>query len=76
MIKFRQDDRNFHVVMSKLREICGHYDPPTGEGSLEANQPNYPAYMISGTSNEHEGQADRNKPWHLKLALRARVVRG
>lgn len=75
MIKFRQDDRNFHVVMSKLREICGHYDPPTGEGSLEANQPNYPAYMISGTSNEHEGQADRNKPWHLKLALRARVVR-
>lgn len=76
MVKFRQDDRNLHVVLSKLRVICGYHGPSAGGGNLRANRPNYPAYMLSGTLNEYEVQAGRNMRWNLDQDLRARVISG
>ncbi|RWA11742.1 hypothetical protein EKO27_g3362 [Xylaria grammica] len=74
MVKFRQDDRNLHIVLSKLRGICGYDGLDSVNGDTKANWPRYPTYLISGRLNEQEVEAGRNMRWHLNPELRRRVI--
>ncbi|KAI1126898.1 hypothetical protein F5Y10DRAFT_243740 [Nemania abortiva] len=75
MVKFRQDDPNLLIVLSKLRDINEYGRPPRANGDQRMDGPNYASYLTARRSiGLEEGRIDRIKDWHLHGDLRERVI--
>ncbi|KAI0466703.1 hypothetical protein F4859DRAFT_496404 [Xylaria cf. heliscus] len=74
MVKFRQDDLNLHIVLSKLRGLCESQGIQSAKGHPKATWPNYPSYVMPGRLNRHEVEASKNMRWFLDPDLRKRVI--
>ncbi|KAI3318364.1 hypothetical protein HD806DRAFT_512072 [Xylariaceae sp. AK1471] len=74
MVKFRPDDRNLHIVLSKLREICGYDHLESGRGGQAINRTNYSSNQTLRKLNVSEAEASRILHWHLNNELRIRVI--